>query len=189
MVHRMLTALLTSLVIALGVTALAAPASADRATVDDPRDNEPGIVDLGDIDRVVVRHTKRALLVRVHFYVDAYDSTHTWIDTGGGKKPDFVIRLWSAQSGGSRGVFRTDRWGSPYNPGQERVKCANWRGRYIESGDHDDVVVRVPRRCLRTDGVQPARLRIAVASGTDECCGAYDWSPKRRTFGPWLKAG
>lgn len=49
------------------------------------------------------------------------------------------------------------------------------------------VKLRLPRRCLKTQGTIPERARVSVQTPMEY--ENADWAPRRRTFSSWVKVG
>jgi hypothetical protein len=150
------------------------PASADSTAYDDPVGDSTSV----DISRVRVVH-RDAVTVRVRSAVAlAAGQVYTfWISTGRGPRSTYHVSF-RANSG-----FE-DRLGlvRPFDRTPSRfVPCRGWQARADIFSDAP-VSVRIPRRCLG----DPTRVRVAVRFD-DEVTGDVDWSPERRTFGPWVK--
>ena len=174
---RLGTGLVATLLLALTAVVLApAPAQAKVLSISDPWD--PGKF-RADISAVKVTHGPRNLFVRMKFFprVGNVNVTEAWIDTRAGNPgPEFVLSrndlyprfLW---------VYRVNRWDFK---GSHARDCEKAGART----DDGDVLLQVPRSCLRIGGVTPKRVRVTAHAYDEQFVHrTEDWAPGERHFG------
>ncbi len=171
----------------LALTLLGAPASAETRLIQDRTGDGSGGTGggpgrFGDIARVRVAHAPRFVWISVRPPVhgasaDFYDF---WIDTDGRDPgPEFVATV-SAEVPRPTRIQHTTGWG--------RWGAEGCRVRVLDAPGTDAVVrLRFRRACLRTDGVVPHRIRVAVHTAMEY--GGADWAPGRRKLSRWIQAG
>lgn len=166
----------------LGLVGLAAPAHAERYSIDDPADTP---VSKNDVHAFTYVHGK----TNVRFVIDVDDlrasspaGATVFIDTRGGRKgPEFGFGT-GLGSGTDYALFRTS---SNWQPaaGSHPLNCDyDVKLRYKS----DKAVLTVSRECLR----MPKRVRAAVrVIDTFDGKNVVDWAPDTKTFGLRVAAG
>jgi len=172
----------------LTVALLVPSASADvwvihDATGDGSGGTSGGEGKWGDIGTVRVGHGARYVWLTIRPApgggpADFYD---VWVDTKRTDPgPEFVVSV-SAEVSKWTSVRRAGRWGRLGGPRVCEVPT-------LQGPGYDGLVrMAVPRRCLRTDGAIPKRIRVAVRTTMEYTLA--DWAPGVRSFGRWVTAG
>lgn len=157
---------------------LLTPTAASAGTWTDTDPYDPGKFK-HDISRIKVTHGPKNLWVRASFWprVGSPNVTEAWIDTRPGKPgPEFAARRndgWPRMIQVDR-VRRWDYWNST-----ER-RCPRATVRMVSG----DVLMKVPRRCLKLGGRKPARVRVTVSSHDEQFVWrTQDWAPRKERFG------
>lgn len=166
-----------TLLLALTAVVLApAPAHAEVLTIDDSWNHGEFTA---DISAVKVTHGPQNLFVRMKFFprVGNVNVTEAWIDTRAGNPgPEFVLSrndlyphfVW---------VYRVNRWDFKGSHARDCEKAT-------AGTDDGDVLLRVPRACLRIRGVAPNRVRVTAHAYDEEFVDqTEDWAPGKRHFG------
>jgi hypothetical protein len=174
--RKTLAALVPALFVALVCVVLTpATAQAQVLTIKDPYD-KGWLVE--DIRAVKITHGPTNVFVRTAFYPRANpEVVVAWIDTRKGDSgPEFALRR---HAGWPKliGVTRVDdwRWG-----GEKERRCAGASVRI----DDGDILMKVPRHCIRIDGAAPRRVRVAVHAYDEQFVDrTEDWAPRERRFG------
>lgn len=173
--------LLSVAALTIGLVGLAAPAHAERYSIDDPADAPAST---NDIRAFTYVHGK----ANVRFVIDVDDlrarslaGATIFIDTRGGRKgPEFGLGT-GLGSGTDYALFRTKGWRAA--PGSEPIACDyDVKLRYKT----DKAVVTIDRECLR----MPKRVRASVKMvDTVDGKQVRDWAPGAKKFGLRVAAG
>lgn len=172
--------LVSTMALLLGTISFAPPAQAQKVTFRDGYD--PGKW-VEDIRAVKVTHGPRNVWVRTMFYPRANpEVVVAWLDTRKRNRgPEFGLRRhvgWPRLMGVTR--VDTWRWGSAKD--RRCAKARVWRDRH-------DIVMKVPRRCLRIKGKKPKKLRVSINAYDEQFPKrTQDWAPGRRTWSRWISS-
>ncbi|MDN5895341.1 MAG: hypothetical protein L0H93_15120 [Nocardioides sp.] len=165
------------------VGALLAPtqASAQTWTKHDPHD--PGRY-VHDISRIKVSHGPRNVWVRTMFFprVKWVNITSVFIDTRPGNPgPEFHI-YWNDMWPHGQIISRIGRW---HGPAWHERTCPRANSRVVDG----DVLMKIPRRCLRIGGARPARIRVSVNAYDEQFPRrTEDWAPRKQRFGRFVRS-
>lgn len=172
-----------TLLTVLALTAVAAPAHAERWSGSDPaRDHVvpssgKDYRGRGDVIRVDVDHAPRRIFVDTVFRTGPYDEMTIFYDTRPGRRgPEFAL-------------YKTFYGVTLYPSGPrhgfgDRIRCADLG----VDLDHRTWVAHVNRGCLRgPQGRRPAQVRVQVHSADETYYNASDWAPGRHRSSPWLR--
>lgn len=172
--------ILTAAGLTIGLLGVAAPAHAERYSIDDPADASAS---LNDIHAFTYVHGKAT----VRFVIDVEDlraastaGATVFFDTRGGRKgPEFALGT-GLGSGTDYALFRTTGWKATND---HRVNCDySLKLRYKT----DKVVGTIARDCFGN----PKRLRASVKMvDVDGDDAVTDWAPGTRQFGLRVAAG
>lgn len=169
----------------IGVVLSPTPSQAQVLTIRDGHD--PGRY-VDDIRAIKVTHGPKNLFVRIKFFprvrAARVNVAVAWIDTRKGNRgPEFALRR---HDGWPRSlvVTRVDNW----RWGGEKDRTCRRARVTVDSGD---LLMKVPRGCLRIKDKKPAKARVAVNTYDEQFVRqTQDWAPRARHFGKgrWVRS-